>query len=141
MTMAQLISPLVAATLVAMMVSVGLAVPISQAVAVVRRPSIVARAAFANYVLVPLVALLLLRLFHVRPHAAAGFLILAVCPGAPYGPSCTGVAKGNVPLAVGLMVLLAASSVILSPILLRFLLTKYSGGISSRLTGGVWSGR
>jgi BASS family bile acid:Na+ symporter len=53
---------------------------------------------------------------------AAGFLILAVCPGAPYGPPFTAIARGNVSVAVALMVLLAGSSAIIAPILLRYLL-------------------
>jgi bile acid:Na+ symporter, BASS family len=53
---------------------------------------------------------------------AAGFLIAAVCPGAPYGPPFTALAKGNVPSSVGLMVVLAGSSALLAPLLLSFLL-------------------
>src|SRR5262249_14726212 len=53
---------------------------------------------------------------------AAGFLIAAVCPGAPYGPPFTGIAKGNVSRAVGLMTILAGSSALLAPLLLHILL-------------------
>jgi BASS family bile acid:Na+ symporter len=53
---------------------------------------------------------------------AAGLLILAVCPGAPFGPPCTTIAKGNVGVSVGLMVLLAASSALVAPLLLSGLL-------------------
>jgi len=58
---------------------------------------------------------------------SAGFLILAVCPGAPFGPPCTSIAKGNVAVAVGVMVLLAGSSVIAAPLLLGALLPRVSG--------------
>jgi BASS family bile acid:Na+ symporter len=126
--MAQLVSPLVAITLVVMMVSIGLSVPFSEIAATAKKPSLVARAMIANYLFFPLVTLLLLELFHAKPLVEAGFLILAVCPGAPYAPSCTSVAKGNVGLAVGLMVILAGSSVVLSPLLLHELLGRVSGG-------------
>jgi BASS family bile acid:Na+ symporter len=53
---------------------------------------------------------------------SAGFLIVAVCPGAAYGPPFTAMAKGNVAVAVGLMVILAGSSVLCVPLLLQFLL-------------------
>ncbi len=59
---------------------------------------------------------------------AAGFLIVAVCPGAPYGPPFTAIAKGNVSAAVGLMVILAGSSAVLAPALLFFLLPLMGGG-------------
>jgi BASS family bile acid:Na+ symporter len=58
---------------------------------------------------------------------AAGFLILAVCPGAPYGPPFSAIAKGNEAVAVGLMVLLAGSSALLAPLLLHHLLPLLAG--------------
>jgi BASS family bile acid:Na+ symporter len=79
-------------------------------------------AVFANYVLVPAVTLGLLYLFQADPMVSAGFFILAVCPGAPVGPPITGLAKGNVPWAVGMMVILAGLSVFLAPALLSLLL-------------------
>ena len=53
---------------------------------------------------------------------AVGFLVAAVCPGAPYGPPFTAMAKGKVEVVVGLMVILAGSSAIVAPLLLQFLL-------------------
>jgi BASS family bile acid:Na+ symporter len=58
---------------------------------------------------------------------AAGFLVAAVCPGAPYGPPFTAMAKGDVPVSVGLMVILAGSSTIIAPLLLLFLLPLMAG--------------
>jgi BASS family bile acid:Na+ symporter len=78
-------------------------------------------------VIVPAAAVALLLLFSAAPLVAAGFLIAAVCPGAPYGPPFTGMAKGNVTLAVGLMMVLAGSSALLAPLLLRLLLPLVSG--------------
>jgi BASS family bile acid:Na+ symporter len=52
----------------------------------------------------------------------AGFLILAVCPGAPVGPPFTAIAKGSVSVATGLMVILAGMSAVLAPALLTLLL-------------------
>jgi BASS family bile acid:Na+ symporter len=58
---------------------------------------------------------------------AAGFLIAAVCPGAPYAPPFTAIARGNVAVSVGLMVILAGSSAIVAPLLLRWLLPVVAG--------------
>ena len=91
---------------------------------------LVVRAGVANYLLVPWVAVVLLILFDASPSVAAGFLILAVCPGAPFGPPFAAIARVNVPMAVGLMVILAGSSAILSPVLLRLLLPWVSGGVA-----------
>jgi BASS family bile acid:Na+ symporter len=126
-TVDQWINLLVTITLIEMMVSVGLSVRFADLVSVADNWPLVTRAALANYVCVPAVTVGLLLLFDPHPMVAVGFLILAVCPGAPYGPPFTAMAKGNVAVAVGLMVILAASSAILAPILLHYLLLVVSG--------------
>jgi BASS family bile acid:Na+ symporter len=78
--------------------------------------------AVANFVVVPAVTAGLLHLFSAAPFVSVGFLILAVCPGAPVGPPVTAMAKGDVPSAIGQMVLLAGLSTIFAPLLLRVLL-------------------
>jgi hypothetical protein len=62
---------------------------------------------------------------------AAGFLILASCPGAPFGPPITAIARGNLAVSAALMVILAGSSVIAAPFLLRVLLPLVSGASRS----------
>jgi BASS family bile acid:Na+ symporter len=123
----RIVNFLATVTLFEMMVTVGLGVTIAEVARVARDWRVVARAGLANYVIVPAAAVLLLLVFHAAPLVAAGFLIAAVCPGAPYGPPFTGMAKGNVSLAVGLMMLLAASSALFAPLLLRLLLPLVSG--------------
>ena len=113
MTMNQFINLLVTIMLIEMMVAIGLGVTFADLVGVARNWRLVFQAGLANYVCVPAVTVGLLLLFQpADPTVSAGFLILAVCPGAPFGPPCTGLAKGNVTAAVGLMVLLAGSSAI-----------------------------
>ncbi len=129
MTIDQAISILASVTLFELMVAIGLNTTFADVAGVARDWRLVGRAALANYVCVPAAAVVLLLLF--RPVAldqanyalvAAGFLIAAVCPGAPYVPPFTGMARGNVGVAVGLMVLLAASSALAAPLLLWLLL-------------------
>ncbi len=128
MTIDQLINLLVTIMLIEMMAAIGLGVTFAELTNTTKNLSLVLQAGLANYVCVPAVTLGLLILFHpADPMVSAGFLILAVCPGAPFGPACTGLAKGNVPVSVGLMVILAASSAVVAPVLLRFLLPLISG--------------
>jgi BASS family bile acid:Na+ symporter len=133
MSLDRLINILVTITLIEIMVLIGLRVTFAEIVATVRDWRLVGRAAAANYLFVPLVAIALLIGFDASPAVAAGFLILAVCPGAPFGPPFAGIARANVPVAVGLMVVLAGSSAILSPLLLRLLLPWVSGGEVPRI--------
>jgi BASS family bile acid:Na+ symporter len=127
MSIDRIVNFLAMVTLFEMMVTVGLAVTIAEVVAVARDWRVVVRAGLANYVIVPAAAVFLLLTFHAAPLVAAGFLIAAACPGAPYGPPFTGMAKGNIALAVGLMMLLAVSSALCAPLLLRLLLPLTSG--------------
>jgi BASS family bile acid:Na+ symporter len=123
----RLINILVMITLIEMMVAIGLGVTFTELFRITRNGRLVARAALANYVCVPAVTVGLLLLFASPAMVAVGFLILAVCPGAPYGPPFTAIAKGNLAVAVGLMVLLAGSCAILAPILLYALVPLVSG--------------
>jgi BASS family bile acid:Na+ symporter len=128
MNINQWINLLATVTLMEMMLTIGLGVTIAQLLAVGRNWRVVLRAMLANYVVVPAAAIGLLLLFKATPMVAAGFVIAAVCPGAPYGPPFTSLAKGNVITAVGLMVILAGSSAIVAPLLLRLLLPLVAGG-------------
>ncbi|HEV3145596.1 MAG TPA: bile acid:sodium symporter [Gemmataceae bacterium] len=127
MTMDRFINIIVMVTLIEMMIAVGLRVTLADLIGVARNWRLVAQALVANYVCVPAIAVALLLLFQAPPLACAGFLILAVCPGAPFGPPCTGLAKGNVTASVGLMVILAGSSALLAPLLLALLLPWMAG--------------
>jgi BASS family bile acid:Na+ symporter len=127
MTIDQVINVLAAITLFEMMVAIGLGVTFAEVTGVARDWRLLARAAAANYLGAPAAALGLLFLFQAQPLAAAGLLIAAVCPGAPYGPPFTSLARGNVVVAVGLMVLLAASSALAAPLLLQLLLPLMAG--------------
>src|SRR5574342_776222 len=129
----RLINVLVTITLVEMMMLVGFRATFAELADTARNWRLVARAVAANYVLVPAVAVVLLMLFEASSMVAAGFLILAVCPGAPYGPPFAGIARANITVAVGLMVTLAGSSAIVSPALLSLLLPWLSGGEAPRI--------
>src|SRR4051812_26182022 len=103
----QLTNVLASVTLFEMMVAIGLGVAGRDVLRVAADWRLVGKAALASYVLVPAAAVGLLILFNADRYVAVGFLVAAVCPGAPYGPPFTGIAKGNVAVSVGLMVLLA----------------------------------
>jgi bile acid:Na+ symporter, BASS family len=124
----RLINILVTITLIEMMVAIGLGVKLVDLLSIARNWRLVLQAGLANYVCVPAAAVVLLILFQpADPMVSAGFLILAVCPGAPFGPPCARIAKGNVEAAVGSMVILAGSSAIAAPWLLYLLLPLVSG--------------
>ena len=86
MTLDQAINVLVTVTLVEMMVTIGLGVTTADLVKIFHDWRLMAQALVANYVVVPAATVGLLLLFRSPAMVAVGFLILAVCPGAPFGP-------------------------------------------------------
>src|SRR6478735_10703065 len=122
MSLEQAISLLVSVTLIEMRFATGLGVRLADVFGAAKDGRQLLGAALANYVVVPAAAVTLLLLVDADPLIAAGILILAVCPGAPYGPPLTALARGTTATSVGLMVILAGSSVILAPLLLFLLL-------------------
>ncbi len=130
MTMDRLINILIFVMLVEMMAAVGLRVSFHDLAGIVKNWRLLLRTGLANYLCVPAAAVGLLLLINAQPMIAAGFLILAVCPGAPFGPSCTALARGNVSVAVGLMTCLAVSSAFVAPVLLQLLMPFVAGNDS-----------
>jgi bile acid:Na+ symporter, BASS family len=125
--LSHLIKVLIPVTLIVMMLRIGLGVAIAEVVETAANLRLVTLGLLANYICVPALTVALLLALHVKPIVSVGFLIL-VCPGAPFGPPLTSMAKGNVGVSVGLMVILAGASAILAPLLLRILLRFMSGG-------------
>lgn len=130
---AKLINVLAAITLIEMMIALGLGLTFSTVVNSLRTARLIWRALFANYVIVPCLAVALLLAFDAPPMVAAGLLIVAVCAGAPYGPPLTSLAHGNIPSSVSLMLVLAGSSAIAAPLLLGILLPAITGNTTLRV--------
>jgi BASS family bile acid:Na+ symporter len=127
MSIEQLINLAVTFALIEMMAAIGLGVKFRDVGDVASNWKLLARAGLANYLCVPVITVALLLWFDAAPIVAAGFLIIAACPGAAFGPPFTSIAHGNVTVSVALMVLLAASSAIFAPLLLKLLLPFMAG--------------
>jgi BASS family bile acid:Na+ symporter len=119
-----LIALLNVTALVTIMLSMALRVSVRDVLDSARRLRLLVMGLLANYVMVPIVTLGLLHLFRANPMVSVGFFVLAVCPGAPIGPPITSLARGELPWAIGMMVILAGSSAFLSPALLALWLAR-----------------
>jgi BASS family bile acid:Na+ symporter len=103
------------------MLSMGLSLTVARIVQPLRSIRVVMLALLANFVLVPLLAYLILRLIPLEESLQVGLIVLATAAGAPFLPRLVQGAKGNVALSVGLMVLLMVTTVIYMPIVLPML--------------------
>ncbi|MCP4579844.1 MAG: hypothetical protein GY846_26540 [Deltaproteobacteria bacterium] len=112
--------------LLCLMFHMGSSVTLGQLTTSFKKGAILWKGVFTNLLLVPVAAFGLLLLFRPDPLIAAGFLTGVVFSGAPMGPPFTALAKGDVPLAIGLMIILAGLTTIISPAVLKFLLMGFA---------------
>ncbi len=104
------------------MLAMGFGLTVAQIIAPLRNGRLVASSLLANFVLMPLAALALARLLRLDEAFGTGLLLLGVAAGAPFLPTLTQIARGNLAFAVGLMVLLMVITVGYLPLVLPILL-------------------
>ena len=101
---------------VASMAAMGLGLTIGRIVEPLRDLRLVGLLLLANFVVVPLVAIAAGRLLPMDDATATAVIIIGCCAGAPFLPKLAQLAKGDVALAVGVMVLLMVLTVGYAPI-------------------------
>lgn len=107
---------------VSSMLAVGLSLTVGQILAPLRNARLVILSLVANFVLMPLAALLIARMLRLDQPLAVALLLLGGAAGAPFLPKLAGVAGGNLAFAVGLMVLLMVLTVGYMPLVIPLLL-------------------
>ena len=110
------------AFVVSSMLAVGLSLTVAQILDPLRNRRLVALALLANFVLMPLAAIVIARLLRLDQPLGVALLLLGTAAGAPFLPKLAGVAKGSLAFAVGLMVLLMVLTVGYMPLVLPLLL-------------------
>jgi predicted Na+-dependent transporter len=106
---------------VSSMLMVGLRYTVGDLVRPLRDVKGVVIALVTNFVLVPLLAVLLLRFFSLEPPYATGLIIVAAAGGAPLLVKLAMNAKADVAFAASLIVLLLVGSIIAMPIIMPLL--------------------
>ena len=107
---------------VSSMLAMGTGLTVGEIVASLRNRRLIMFALLANFVLMPLAALTLAKVLWLDEPLGVGLLLLGCAAGAPFLPKLAQVSKGNLPFAVGAMVLLMIITVGYLPIVLPLLL-------------------
>ena len=107
-------------------ISMGLSLTIDQITGPLRNTRFVIIALLANFIIPPIVAFLLIRVFALDEPLAVGLLLVSLAAGAPGLPKMAEFAKLDTATATGLMVLLVVVTIIILPIALPLLLTGIS---------------
>ena len=107
-------------------ISMGLGLTMAEITRPLRSVWFVLIALLANFVVAPLAAFVLIRLFGLSEPIAIGLLLVALAAGAPGLPKMAEFAKVDTATATSLMALLVVATIIVLPIALPLLLTGIS---------------
>jgi len=105
---------------------VGLRLTVSEIAEPLRNGRLVALSLLSNFVLCPLVAIALASVLRLDEPLRVGLLLCGLAAGAPFILKLADLAKGNMPFAVGLMVVLMVITVGYMPLILPMLLAGVS---------------
>jgi BASS family bile acid:Na+ symporter len=98
------------------LLSVALEKP-KQEILTLMKSNLMGRSLVANFILLPILGMILAWLFRLPPEISVGFLMVAFAPGGMLGLHFTRLAKGNLVYAVGLILLLSILSIFIIPML------------------------
>jgi BASS family bile acid:Na+ symporter len=101
--------------LVSLTFGAGLQVDRDHLRAILRNVGLLGRALLANFIIVPLLGLLLVKLFRLPPQVATGFLLMAIAPGVPFVLASVRKRGGSLGLAVALAFMLPLLSIVTVP--------------------------
>lgn len=117
------------------LLAMGMGLTFAEVGRALRRARILALGLVVNFVAIPALALLLVKVFAIDGPVAVGLLLCALAPGGGVGTLFVDYARGDVGLSVGFMLGLTFSSVVLTPILLGL----WTGGdVSAALSATTW---
>ena len=104
------------------MLAMGMSLTVKQIIDPLRNVRLVILVLVGNFVLVPALAWLLTLLLPMGQPQATALILVGACAGAPFLPKLAQMAKGNLALSVGMMVLLMVVTIFYAPLVLPLLL-------------------
>ena len=111
---------------ISMMLHVGLTQKPSEIIEYLKNRSFVLKMLLANFVLAPLLMILILRFTSFDPALEAGLLVFALCAGAPFLIKLTQTAQHSIALGAAVMMLLMVVTIVYVPVALPLFLSRLS---------------
>jgi predicted Na+-dependent transporter len=105
------------------MLGMGFSLTIPQILEPLKNRRLIILSLVANFVLVPLLALVIVRVIPLSEGIQIGLILVGFAAGAPFLPKLVHVAKGGMAFTAGLMVLLMVVTIAYLPLVLPFVLT------------------
>jgi predicted Na+-dependent transporter len=129
--MGEYIIKVVMLSVMLLMLGAGLTIEIKQIVELGKRIRLVVVGVLANFLVVPLIFYLCIAWLPISADIKIGMMLMASAPIAPMAPvPFVEKAKGDVVYSVGLMLLVAVLSIVLTPLILSLSIPKSVGGVS-----------
>jgi len=104
------------------MLSMGLNLTIKQIAEPLKNTKLVIMALIANFVVVPLFVYGMTMIVPLSEGYRIGLILLSIAAGAPFLPKLADIAKSDVPLSIGLMLLLMVVTIFYLPLILPLIL-------------------
>lgn len=121
----------ITALLVVIMFGMGLTVRPKDFLMVMTHPKQILLGELAQFMIMPFLGFTLSYLFRLPPELAVGVILVGCCPGGTSSNVMTYMAKGNVPLSIGLTCVSTVLAPIVTPLLTGFYIYLYSDSASS----------
>jgi BASS family bile acid:Na+ symporter len=116
-------------SVILLMLGVGMGTSFRQVVDAVRQVGVVLRGVLANFLVTPVLIYLVLLSLPLPSDVKIGIMLMAAAPVAPMAPPFVAGARGDVAYGVGLMVVVAMLSVVLTPLIIGLALPKSDAGV------------
>ena len=90
--------------------------------------NLMGRALLANFVIIPILGIIIARFFDLPPDFRTGFLLLAMAPGGLLALQFARVSKGNLVLAVALLLVFCLLAILITPLFVYLFFPKEGSG-------------
>ena len=119
------LAPWIVTLLAIIMFGMGLTISIDDSREVVKRPMEVGIGVVSQFLIMPLLAVLLTRIIPMSPEVAAGVILVGCCPGGTSSNVMTYLSKGDVALSVACTSVTTLAAPIITPFLVWMFASQY----------------
>lgn len=123
--MDQISAIILAASLVIIMLGMGLSLVFDDFKRIVVQPKAMIVGLVNQIILLPIIGFSIALIFPLRPEIAVGIMILAACPGGPTSNLISHLAKGDIALSVSLTALSSFITILTIPFVINFTLIQF----------------
>jgi BASS family bile acid:Na+ symporter len=110
------------------MFSVPLETTSGEIIGTLARWNLMGRALLANFIIIPILGVIIARFFDLPPEIRTGFYLLALTPGGPLALQFARVSKGNRTFAVALLFLFCLLAILITPGLVLLFFSREGAG-------------